>query len=83
MESAMQIISNDETVKNNTVQDLIAFNSQTLVTQAKTKGEQFVSMIPAIEKAFDLMSDDIEELSKENESLKNKIGSWWKMVRKI
>ena len=35
----MQIISNDETVRSNTVQDLREFNSQSLVTQAK-KGEQ-------------------------------------------
>ena len=38
--------------------------------QAK-KGEKSVSMMPA----FDLMGDDIVELSIENESLKNEIGS--------
>ena len=33
-------------------------------------------MMPAIKKALDLMGDDIVELSTENESLKNKIGSF-------
>ena len=31
----MKIISNDKTVRSNTVQDLKAFNSQALATQAK------------------------------------------------
>ena len=43
----MQIISTDQTVRNNTVEDLKEFNSQSLATQAK-KGEQLVTMIPAI-----------------------------------
>ena len=75
MELAMQIISNDKTVRNNTVQDLKHFNSQFLATQAK-KGEQIFSMMRAIKKAFDLMVNDIVELSTENDSLKNKIGSY-------
>ena len=33
-------------------------------------------MMPATKKAFDLMSDDIVELSIEQESLRNKIGSY-------
>ena len=33
-------------------------------------------MMPAIEKAFDLMGDDIVELSTENETFKTKIGSY-------
>ena len=45
----MQIISNGKTIKNNTVQNLKEFNSQTLTTQA-TKGEQLVSMMPVIKK---------------------------------
>ena len=69
----MQIVSNDKTVRNNTVQDLKEFNSQSLATQAK-KGEQLVSMMPAIKKAFDLMADDIVDLSTENDALKSKIG---------
>ena len=44
-------------------------------TQAK-KGEQLVSMMPALKKAFKLMVDDIVELSTENETLKNRIGSY-------
>ena len=67
MEIAMQIISNDETVRSNTVQHSKEFNSQSLATQAK-KGEKLVSMMPA----FELMGDDIVELSSENESLRIK-----------
>ena len=68
-ELAMQIISNDETVRSNTVQVLKACNSQSLATQVK-KGEQLVFMMPAIEKVFDLMGDHIVEIYTRNESLK-------------
>ena len=71
----MQIISNDKTVRNDTIQYLKDFNQQSLTTQAK-KGEQLVSMMPAIKKAFNLMGDDIVELSTENDALKSKIGSY-------
>ena len=71
----MQIISNDKTVRNDTVQVLKEFSSQSLSTQAK-KSEQLVSMMPAIKKAFTLLGDDIVELSTENDGLKNKIGSY-------
>ena len=71
----MQLGSNDKTVRNDTIQDLKDFNQQSLSTQAK-KGEQLVSMMPAIKKAFNLMGDDIIELSTENDALKNKIGSY-------
>ena len=47
----MQIISTDKTNRNDTLQDLKEFNSQSLTTQAK-KGEQLVSMMPAIKKGF-------------------------------
>ena len=53
MELAMQIISNDKTVGSDTVQDLKEFNSQSLETRAK-RGEQLVSMMPAIKNAFHL-----------------------------
>ena len=69
----MQLSSNDKTVRNDTIQDLKDFNQQSLTTQAK-KLEQLVSMMPAIRKAFNLMGDDIIELSTENDALKNKIG---------
>ena len=69
----MQLSSSDKIVRNDTIQDLKEFNSQSLTTQAK-KGEQLVSMMPAIKKAFNLMGDDIVELSTENDALKNKIG---------
>ena len=42
----MQIISNDKTVRCNTVQVLEYFNSQSFPTPAK-KGEQTISMMPA------------------------------------
>ena len=64
----MQIISNDKTVRNDTIQDLKDFTSQSLTTQAK-KGEQLVSMMPAIKKAFNLLGDDVVELSTENDAL--------------
>ena len=74
MELAKQNNSNHKTVRSNTVQDLKEFNSQSLSTQAN-KGEQLVSMMTAIKKAFDLLGDDIVELSTENDDLKDKIGS--------
>ena len=72
-ELAMQIISNDKIVRNISVQDLKDFNLQSLATRAK-KGEQLVSMMPAIKKDFDLMGDDVAELSTEREFFDNKIG---------
>ena len=51
------------------------FNSQCLSAQAK-KGEQLVSMMLAIKKAFNLMGDDIVEISTENDGLKNKNRSY-------
>ena len=70
----MQIISNDKSVRSDTVQDLKEFNQQSLTTQAK-KGEQQVSMLHAFKRAFDLMGDDIVDLSTENE-IKRKIGDY-------
>ena len=71
----MQLSSNDKTVRNDTIQDLKDFNQQSLTTQAK-KGEQLVSMMPAIKKAFDLLGDDIVDLSTENNALKYQIGDY-------
>ena len=45
----MQIISTDKTVRSNTVNDLEEFNNLSSATLAK-KGEQLVSMMPAIKK---------------------------------
>ena len=44
-------------------------------SQAK-KREKLTSMMPAIQKSFHLMGDDIVELHTENESLKNQIGDY-------
>ena len=71
----MQIISNERTVRNDTVQDIKELNSQSLATQSK-KPEQLVSMMPANKKGFHLLGDDIVEISTENDALKNKIGSY-------
>ena len=71
----MQIISTDQTVRNNTIEYLKEINSQSLATQAK-KGEQLVTMMPAIRKAFILLGDGIVDLSTENDALKNKIGDY-------
>ena len=51
------------------------FNNQSLVTPAR-KGEQLVFMMPAIQKTFDLMGDDIVDLSTKNKGSKNKRGSY-------
>ena len=75
MDLVIQVIANDKTVRSDTVHDLKEFNNQSLATQAK-KGEQLVSMMPAIKKAFNLLGDDMVELSAENDTFKNKIGSY-------
>ena len=75
MELAMQIISSDQTVRNDTLEDLKEFNSQSLSTKAK-RGEELISMMPAIKKAFNLLGDDIVDLSTENDALKNQIGDY-------
>ena len=77
----MQIVSNDQTVKSDTVQDS-KFFSQSLITQAK-KPEQIVSLMPAIKKAFDLLGDDKVQLS-----TKKNFEKWngllrWKMARRF
>ena len=71
----MQIVSNDNTVRKDKLQGLKDFILQSVVKGAK-KGKQLVSMTPAIKKAFDLLGDDIVELSSEKELLKNKIGTY-------
>ena len=71
MELAIQIKSNDKTVRNDTVQDLKDLNSQSLATQAK-KREQLVSMMPAIRNISKFLGDDIVELSAKNDALKKK-----------
>ena len=70
----MQTICNDNTVENDTTQDLLDFSRQSVTTRAK-KGQQLVFMMPAIKKALNLMADDIVELSVEK-SLKNQRGDY-------
>ena len=71
----MQIGSTNQKVRNNTIQDLKDLNRQSLSTRTK-KGEQLVSMMPAIKEAFTLMGNDIVDLSTENDALKEKIGDY-------
>ena len=71
----MELSSTDKTVRNDIIEDLKEFHLQSLTTQAK-KGEQLVSMMPAIKKAFNLLGEDIVDLSTENDALKNKIGDY-------
>ena len=66
----MQTSSNDKTVRSDTVKDTKNFNSQSLTAQPR-KGKQVISMMTAFKKAFDLMGDDIVEVSTENDALKN------------
>ena len=47
----MKIISNDQTVRSNTVHDLKDFNNHSSSIQAR-KGEQLVSMMLTIKKAL-------------------------------
>ena len=76
---ATQIFANVKLVRSDRVHDLKEFNKQSLALRAK-KGEQLVSMMPAIKKAFDLMGEAIVELSTKNDALKNKTadydGNW-------
>ena len=51
MDLAMQNFSNDQTVRNNTAQDLKDFKTQSLATQAK-KGKQLISMKPVFKNIF-------------------------------
>ena len=51
MELAIQVISNDKTVRNKRVRDLKDCYSQSLATQAK-KGEQIFSKLHAFGKVF-------------------------------
>ena len=67
----MQNFSTDKTVRKDTIQDLKDFTQQFLTTQVE-KGEQLVSIMPALEKALNLLVDDIVELSTENDALKSK-----------
>ena len=64
---AGQTISNDQTVRSDTVHDLKEFNNQSLATQAK-KGEQLVSVMPAFKTAFSLMGVNIVDLSTEDDA---------------
>ena len=75
MDLALQLVSTDQTVGNDTIEDLKDFNSQSLSTRAK-KGEQLVRMMLAIKKAFNLLGDGIVDLTTENNALKEKIGDY-------
>ena len=63
----MQLISNNSSVRNESIRALKYFKSKSFATQAK-KGEQLIYMMPANKKTFDLLGDDIVEISTENET---------------
>ena len=71
----MQIISSDRAVRKDSIQGLKDFNQQYLTTQVK-KGEQLVSMMPAIIENFNSMGDNLVDLSTKNGALKIKIGDY-------
>ena len=54
--------------------DMKEINNKSLAKQAK-KGKQIDIMMPAIEKAFDLLCDDVVKLSTKTDALKSKIGA--------
>ena len=70
MELAIQLASNDKTVREETIQDLKNFESQSSMTQAKT-GERLLAFLPAIEKRFITLGDEVMELKTEIFILKN------------
>ena len=57
MEFAMQIISNDKTVRSDTVHDLTKLNNHSSRKRAE-KGKQSISTMSAIKKHFDPMGDN-------------------------
>ena len=57
------------------VQNLQDFNLQFIATQDK-EVKKLDHLMPAGKKASDLLGDDTKDLSTENETLKNKIGSY-------
>ena len=59
MELAMQIISNDKTVRSKTVESLKDFTSQSSSTQYKRE-EHLVPLMRSVGKALDLMGDDMQ-----------------------
>ena len=78
----MQIISFDKTVRSETVQDLEDLNSQSISTKAK-KGEELVSMMPAVKKAFDPMGEHSSIIYKRGCFEKQNWLLGWKMLRRI
>ena len=74
MDLAIQLISTDQTVGDDTIHFLRDFNQQSLSAQAK-KGEQLTLLMPATRKAFNVLGDDKIELSVENDALKNQKGN--------
>ena len=79
----MQIIS-FKTVRSDNVQDLKDLKSQSLATRAK-EGEKLDSLMRAIKNFFNLIGDNILELSTENKILKKKvpvIKNGWSYLKK-
>ena len=73
MSEIVEFLKSDPNVRQQIRSDLIKFNKQNLVTQAK-KGEELVAIVPVIKQAIQIMGDDIYELGVENDILRNKMG---------
>ena len=73
MQLLMTIISKDRIVRNSTIQGLKDSNSQPFATQSK-KGDELVFLMLAMMKSFDLMGNQIVDLSLENQLFENKKG---------
>ena len=78
----MQIISTDKTVRSDTIEDIIEFNSQSLITQAK-KVEQLVSMMPAKEGFCSIVWWHSRITHRKRKFEKQKSVFQWKIVKKI
>jgi len=70
----VEFLKSDPIVRQQIKADLIEYNKQGLVTQAK-KGEELTAIVPVIKQAIQIMGDDIYELGIENEILRDKMGN--------
>ena len=73
MDLAIQLATNDEIIREETIRDLKDYNSKSLLTQSK-RGENLVAMLSANKKKIQyLLGDEIIELGTRNNILKNKV----------
>ena len=82
MDLAMQIISNDQTVRNDTIQELKEINSQSSTTQAK-KRKKLDSVMAAIKKNWTNGWFYSRIIYRKGIFEKSNRQVWWKMLRRI